>query len=96
VVVEPGLIETAFGDTATDDVLKRSGSGAYAKLAQAVARVTKNAYGHGRDTDPSVIADIVSKAVKADEPRTRYVAGKYAKPMIMMRRWLGDRMFDHL
>ena len=28
--------------------------------------------------------------------RTRYVAGKYAKPMIMMRHWLGDRMFDRL
>jgi len=25
--------------------------------------------------------------VNADKPRTRYVAGKYAKPMIMMRHW---------
>ena len=31
-----------------------------------------------------------------NKPRTRYVAGKYAKPMIMMRHWLGDRMFDRL
>jgi hypothetical protein len=96
VVVEPGVIETAFGVTATEGVLKRSGSGTYAKLAQAVARATKNTYGHGRGTDPSAIADIVSKAVKPDKPRTRSVASKYAKPMIMMRHWLGDRMFDRL
>lgn len=61
-----------------------------------VARATKNAYGHGRGTEPSVIADVVSKAVKADKPRTRYVVGKYARPMIMMRYWLGDRMFDRI
>jgi hypothetical protein len=34
--------------------------------------------------------------VNADKPRTRYVAGKYAKPMIMMRHWLGDRMCDRV
>jgi NAD(P)-dependent dehydrogenase (short-subunit alcohol dehydrogenase family) len=96
VIVEPGLIETAFGDVAAGGVLKHSGSGAYAKLAKTVAKATKNAYGHGRGTDPSVIANIVSKAVRADKPHTRYVVGKYAKPMIMMRHWLGDRMFDRV
>ena len=34
--------------------------------------------------------------VKARRPRTRYVAGKYARPMIMMRTWLGDRIFDRV
>jgi hypothetical protein len=29
-------------------------------------------------------------------PSARYVAGKYAKPMIMIRNWLGDRMFDRV
>lgn len=96
VIVEPGLIETGFGDVVADGLLQRSGSGAYAKLTQAVARSTQAAYGHGRGTDPSVIADVVSKAVKAAKPRTRYVAGKYARPMIFIRKWLGDRMFDRV
>ena len=96
VIVEPGLIETGFGDVVADGLIKRSGSGAYAKLTQAVARSTKAAYGQGRGTDPGVIADVVSKAVKAAKPRTRYVAGKYARPMIIMRKWLGDRMFDRI
>jgi len=94
VIVEPGLIETAFGDVVADGLLKRSGSGAYADLTQAVVKSTKSAYGQRRGTDPGVIADVVSRAVRARQPRTRYVAGKYAKPMIGMRSWLGDRLFD--
>ena len=96
VIVEPGLIETGFGDVVAAGLLKRSGSGAYAKLTQAVARSTKTAYGQGRGTDPDVIAAVVSKAIKARKPRTRYVAGKYARPMIAIRKWLGDRMFDRI
>jgi NAD(P)-dependent dehydrogenase (short-subunit alcohol dehydrogenase family) len=96
VVVEPGLIETGFGDVAAGNLEKRSGSGAYGKLTQAVAKSTKDAYGHGRGTDPSVIANVVSKAARARKPRTRYVVGKYAKPMIMIRRWFGDRVFDRM
>jgi short-subunit dehydrogenase len=96
VVVEPGLIETGFGDVVADGLLKRSGEGPYAKVTQAVAKSTREAYGHGRGTDPVVIANIVSKAVGARKPRTRYVGGKYAKPMIMIRNWFGDRMFDRV
>ncbi|AYG62676.1 oxidoreductase [Rhizobium jaguaris] len=96
VIVEPGLIETGFGDVVADGLVKRSGAGAYAKASQAVAKITKATYGHGRGTDPKVIADVVSTAVSARRPRTRYVAGKYAKPMIAIRKWFGDRMFDRI
>ena len=96
VIVEPGLIETGFGDVVANGLLERSGAGPYAKLTQAVAKSTREAYGQGRGTDPSVIADVVSKAVSEARPRTRYVAGKYAKPMIKIREWFGDRMFDRV
>ncbi|MGJ5070585.1 oxidoreductase [Bradyrhizobium oligotrophicum] len=96
VVVEPGLIETGFGDVVASGLLKRSGAGPYAKLTQAVAKSTRDAYGRGRGTSPTVIADIVARAVKEARPRTRYVAGKYAVPMIKMRAWFGDRMFDRV
>lgn len=95
-MIEPGLIETGFGDVAADGLLKRSGNGAYAKVTQAVAKTTRASYGHGLGTDPSVIADVVSEAASARNPKTRYVAGKYAKPMIFVRKWFGDRVFDRL
>ena len=96
VIVEPGLIETAFGGAVADNLLKRSGSGAYAKLTQVVAKTTKDAYGPGRGTSPSVIGRVVSKAVKARKPNPRYIAGKYASPMMNIRKWFGDRVFDRV
>lgn len=96
VIVEPGLIETGFGDVLGAGLVRRSGNGPYAKMVQAVAKSTSDAYGNGRGTPPSVIADIVVKAAAAKNPRTRYVAGKYAAPMIAIRKWFGDRMFDRI
>lgn len=96
VVIEPGLIETGFGNVVADNLLKRSGNGAYSKLVRAVTKATRQSYGQGSNTSPTVIARVVSKAVHARKPATRYVAGKYAKPMIWIRRWFGDRAFDRI
>ena len=96
VVIEPGLIETGFGDVVADGLLKRSSGGAYASLVQAVVKGTRQSYGQGTGTDPKVIARIVSRAVLSKRPETRYAAGKYAKPMIWIRKWLGDRALDRI
>jgi short-subunit dehydrogenase len=96
VIIEPGVIETGFGDAATDSIVKRSAHGPYGRLVQMVAMSLKNTYGQGTGTDPGVIADVVSKAVADRNPRTRYAAGKFAKMLIRMRVWLGDRMFDRI
>ncbi|HVI91827.1 MAG TPA: oxidoreductase [Dongiaceae bacterium] len=96
VVIEPGLIQTGFGDTASRGILERSSTGPYAKLAQSVATSIDRSYGRGQGTDPKVIADVAGDAVKSARPKTRYAAGKYAKMMIWVRKWLGDRTFDRL
>lgn len=96
VVVEPGIIQTAFGEVLGDPMMKFSGEGPYAQMAQNVAKATADSYKDGGGSSPQVIADVVSKAVKADTPQTRYAAGKYARLMINTRRWLGDRVFDRM
>lgn len=96
VIVEPGLIETGFGDVVSGNFVKRSASGPYGHLVGMVANTVKNAYGNGRGSDPKVIADVVARAVKSSHPRTRYAAGKYARMLIGMRVWLGDRLFDRI
>ena len=96
IVIEPGVIETGFGDAASDSIVKRSANGPYGRLVQMVAKSLKNTYGQGTGTSPDVIADVVSKAVTSNNPRTRYAAGKFAKMLINMRAWLGDRMFDRI
>jgi NAD(P)-dependent dehydrogenase (short-subunit alcohol dehydrogenase family) len=96
VIVEPGLIETEFGEVVSEGMLARSDQGAYEALTRAVTRSTQAAYGHGKTTPASVIAKVVSKAVKAARPRTRYVAGAFARPMLFIRKWFGDRLFDRM
>ncbi len=96
VVIEPGQIETGFGDAAGRGIVERSRNTAYAELAERVATVMARSYGHGKGTDPKIIANVVGDAIKSARPKTRYAAGKYAKLMIWVRQWLGDRMFDRL
>ncbi|NEO37909.1 MAG: oxidoreductase [Moorea sp. SIOASIH] len=94
VIIEPGIIRTAFGNVLMGPMLERSGNGPYAKLANSVAKATEKSYNSGSGSSPKVIADIVSKAVKARKPKTRYVAGQFAAPMIFIRKWFGERIFD--
>lgn len=96
VIVEPGVIETGFGDAASDSIVKRSASGPYGHLVNMVAMSIQKTYGHGTGSSPEIIADVVSRAVRSNNPRTRYAAGKYAKMLIRMRVWLGDRIFDRI
>lgn len=94
VVIEPGIIETEFGDVLIGPMLERSGDGPYAELAHKVAQATRDSYEKGGGSPPTVIAEVISKALRARRPKTRYVAGKLAKPLIAIRKWLGDRIFD--
>lgn len=96
VIIEPGLIDTGFGDVVADSLMKRSGAGPYGQLTRAVSQGTRDTYSRGRNSDPRVIADVVGTAVAAVRPRTRYVRGKFGALLIAMRTWLGDRMFDRI
>jgi hypothetical protein len=96
IIIEPGIIQTEFGDVTIPAMIKRSGNSAYSAMAKKIEETIKSYYDPGNASDPSVIARVVSQAIKAKKPKTRYVAGKLAKPMIIMRRWLGDRLFDKI
>ncbi len=97
VVIEPGVIATEFGEVMLEPLLKRSGSGPYRALAQAVARATRESYDKPESlSPPSVVVDAIAKAVQARRPATRYVAGKFARPLMFVRKWFGDRAYDRL
>ncbi|HHT0477011.1 TPA: oxidoreductase, partial [Klebsiella michiganensis] len=51
-IVEPGVIETGFGDAASESIVKRSHSGPYGQLVKMVAASIKKTYGHGTGSDP--------------------------------------------
>jgi len=48
----------------------------------------------GSASDPDVVAREIVKAIQATRPRTRYVVGAYAKPMVFMLTFLLDRFND--
>lgn len=95
VIIEPGLIATGFGNVLVDPMLKRSGHGPYQALAQGIAKGTRDTYGKpGAASSPAVVVDAIVKAIAARRPRTRYVVGKLARPLILFRALFGDRLFD--
>ncbi|MDX1627633.1 MAG: oxidoreductase [Fulvivirga sp.] len=94
VIIEPGVIMTEFGDVMMKPMLERSGDGPYAHIAKPLAKATEESYNQGQGSRPELIARVIAKAVKAKRPKTRYVRGKFARPMMFIRKWLGDRIFD--
>lgn len=94
VIVEPGIIGTEFGDVMEGPMLERSGGTAYGEMARAVAKATRDAYEASNASPPAAVAEVISKALKADRPRTRYLVGKLARPLVTLRKWGGDRVFD--
>lgn len=96
VIIEPGGIQTEFGDVMKDPMMERSGNSAYAQLAKKVAKGVEDTYDNGKASPPSVIANCISKAVKSNKPKTRYRAGYMAKPAVFIRTFLGDKVWDWL
>ena len=99
VIIEPGLITTEFGETASASIGAVTEHGPYAKFNADVGRVTANAYtgpmarfGAG----PGAVAGKISKALTARRPGTRYKVTPSARVMIGTRRIVTDRMWDRL
>lgn len=96
VILEPGIIATEFGDVMLEQISRYSSAGAYSELTKKLIVATKKMYDKGQGSKASVIATTISKIVAAQKPKTRYRVGFLAKPMVWMRIYLGDRIFDKL
>ncbi|MBU2693830.1 oxidoreductase [Pimelobacter sp. 30-1] len=95
-IIEPGGIRTEWGGIAADLLRETSGHTAYADQANAVAESLAGEGNARFSSDPSVIANAISKAVAAKRPKTRYAVGFGAKPLIALHDKLPDRAFDRL
>ena len=96
VVIEPGLIRTEWSGIAANHLEETAEGSAYASQIKAVANSMRSESTNKRQSPPSVIADTVEKIVTARKPRTRYVVGFAAKPLVTLRHILPDRAFDRL
>lgn len=98
VVIEPGTIKTAFGDTAIASVATLGGVGsAYAAFNRAVAEKIREAYEGplaALSAGPEAVAATIQRAITAQRPRTRYPVTAAARVLLRLRKWLPDRIFD--
>jgi NAD(P)-dependent dehydrogenase (short-subunit alcohol dehydrogenase family) len=97
VIIEPGAIRTEWASIAADKLEQTSGATAYAEQARTVGGVLRSTDTHPRRaTDPSVVGKVIARAATASRPRTRYVTGFAARPLLLARRVLPDRGFDQI
>jgi NAD(P)-dependent dehydrogenase (short-subunit alcohol dehydrogenase family) len=93
IVIEPGGIESEWGAIAMEEAERYSAKGAYAGL---VEKMRNSSVWQRKMPLPRVISDLIVKALKATQPRTRYHGGMMAGPILLLRRYLSDRMFDRV
>jgi NAD(P)-dependent dehydrogenase (short-subunit alcohol dehydrogenase family) len=92
VVIEPGGVESEWARIATEEATRYSADGAYAGLVSSFNKIQ----GRVELPPPSVISDLVVKALRAKHPKPRYHGGHLATPLLFLRRLLSDRLFDRL
>lgn len=93
-IVEPGGIQTEWGDIAMENLDKVSGSGPYAHMVKKVIAASNTT--REKLTPVEVLGKEIAKASSEKNPKTRYLKGYLAKPLVGMRRWLGDKTFDKI
>lgn len=96
VILEPGIIVTEFSDVMLKNISKFSAKGAYSSLTNKLITATKKMYEKGQGSKTAVISKTMTKIVNETNPKTRYRVGLWAKPMVWMRIYLGDRLFDKI
>ncbi|GAA5523713.1 3-phenylpropionate-dihydrodiol/cinnamic acid-dihydrodiol dehydrogenase [Microbulbifer aestuariivivens] len=96
VIIEPGGIATDFGKVFMENLQGDITNGPYADMLQKTIQLTKDMDKKGRLSPPNIITNLVLKAVHSAKPKTRYVAGAYARPLMFARKYLGDRLFERI
>ncbi|MBO4282698.1 MAG: oxidoreductase [Bacteroidales bacterium] len=96
VLLEPGCIKTDWGLIAADNLENSSRGGAYADLAAQTAAGLRKLYSGKLMSHPKVISRAMRKAVNSRRPRTRYLVGAGAKPVVFLHAILPAPWFDWL
>ena len=94
ILIEPGVIKTEFQDVMMDSTIERSIGTPYEKKLKALEKATQEMYARGIGSPPSTITKLIIKAINSHNPKRRYVGGLFAKPMLFIKKWFGDKMYE--
>ena len=95
VIIEPGFITTEFLGVANEvsrDVIEQDSpyAASIARRNESMQRLRKMAGA------PDDIAELIVKALVVANPRARYSAPRHAQILILLRRFLPERLFDYI
>jgi NAD(P)-dependent dehydrogenase (short-subunit alcohol dehydrogenase family) len=94
VLVEPGPIETRFGDRARSGVAPLlSRPGPYREIYALAERAMDGEFQRGK-LPAGAVARVIVDAIESARPRPRYPVGQMARAFIALRRVLPDRWLD--
>ena len=98
VLVEPGLIKTAFADTATGHTASDHPEGSpYIQFMEGVEKQTVGGYEGAMGvfaTGPETVAKVIERAARVQRPRARYVVTAAAKMIHVTKTVLPDAGWD--
>jgi NAD(P)-dependent dehydrogenase (short-subunit alcohol dehydrogenase family) len=94
VVVEPGPIETRFGER-TREVTARilATPGPYSSFYSNAERASEKEFQRGKRR-PEVVARVIVRAIESRRPRTRYRVAPLAKILVPLKGLASDRFLD--
>ena len=98
VLIKPGPIKTAFGDTALAKVDATAGvPSPYDPFRAVLKKQIRAAYEGPMGAlaaEPDAVARVIEKAITTRRPRARYTVTMAARVLMATRRRLSDRAFD--
>ena len=94
IVIEPGGIKSEWGGIAMDNAMRVSGTTAYKNSVAGAEKAFRNM--EDKVPGPIVIAKLIKKSIEAKSPKTRYVGGYLAKPILLVRKIFSDKIIDRI
>ncbi len=91
VILEPGAIETNFGGPLLENLNKLPKDSAYKPMINAYKKMDMSSM---KSSPASLISKTIQKIIYSKKPKRRYLVGSMAKPVVYMRKWLGDGVLD--
>lgn len=94
ILIEPGGVKSEWAEIANENLIKNSSGTAYSEMAEKFIKGLRKTI--DKNAKAIVIARLIEKAITDDKPKARYSAGYMARPALIAKKLLSDRMFDKM
>jgi NAD(P)-dependent dehydrogenase (short-subunit alcohol dehydrogenase family) len=94
VVIEPGPIQTHFGDRSREATARILGTpGPYSSFYENAEKASVKEFQRGRRR-PEAVARVIVRAIESKRPRTRYRVAPLSRVMVPLKALTSDRFLD--